>query len=171
MLFELSVTRHEEKDSKISWISTFCFQYVAKKKLYRKGDSRFVVYNQIWLNLHRHDHHFWYSFLSAFFLLRIFAKMQNPLVASEQEKTRKFWKFHPNVHGCLSRFTRFASCFLSPLLLFVMVASLLKHRNPIGHHIQPRYPPFIQVFLRYLLPFWLTKDYISEALDVSNLAL
>jgi hypothetical protein len=29
-----------------------------------------------------------------FFLLRIFAKMQNILVASEQEKTRQIWKAH-----------------------------------------------------------------------------
>ncbi len=35
VLFELSVTRHEEKDSKISWISTFSFQYVAKNYIER----------------------------------------------------------------------------------------------------------------------------------------
>jgi hypothetical protein len=29
-----------------------------------------------------------------FVSLRIFAKMQNPLVASKQEKTREIWKFH-----------------------------------------------------------------------------
>jgi len=96
VLFELSVTRHEEKDSKISWISTFSFQYVAKNYIERRFKicALYLVYNQIWLNLHMITTFGIASYQRFFFLLRIFAKMQNPLVASEQEKTRKIWKFH-----------------------------------------------------------------------------
>ncbi len=116
--------------------------------------------------------HFWYSFLSAFFLLRIFCYNAKYISGKRTRKNMTNLESSPNTHACLSGFTRFASCFLSPLLLFAMAASLLKHRkNPMSLHpttlssLHTSLPS--QVF--YLLPFWLTKDYIGEALHVSNL--